>query len=427
VDGAVAQGVDQSLAGHLFDLMEKFAEYGFNKSHSAAYALVAYHTAYLKAHYPSAFMAATMSADMNDTDKVHMLYEDCLANGLEILAPDVNHSNFRFTPLNDKQIRYGLGAIKGTGESAIASIINARETDGPFSDLFDFCRRVDKRLVNRRVLESLICAGAFDSINTNRATLFASVGAALESAEQAGRAAGQGSLLFDNDASLQEVALVHADMWTEQEKLQNEKRCLGFYFSGHPYKAYTSDLKFVSTKIATLAPQQSLQLIAGIIYGVRTQMTKRGKMAFVALDDGEAQVEVAVFNELFEANRELLKEDQLLMLEGKVSKDDYSGGLRVVAERLYDLSGARTRFAKSMCLSINGQANAGKLKELLSPYRCAKEGGIEIEGCPVTISYHNQQAACEVSLGDAWRVRLHDHLLQSLSHWLDEKSVQILY
>jgi DNA polymerase-3 subunit alpha len=194
VNGAVAKGIDAKQATYIFDLMEKFAGYGFNKSHSAAYALVAYHTAYLKAHYPAAFMAATLSADMDATDKVKNFYEDTLFNGLEVLPPDINLSGYRFAPENTKQIRYGLGAIKGTGEAAISAIVAEREKEGPFKDLFNLVRRVDKRSVNRRTLESLIRAGAFDSINDHRAALLASVGMALELAEQAAADINQVSL-----------------------------------------------------------------------------------------------------------------------------------------------------------------------------------------------------------------------------------------
>lgn len=426
VAGAVERGVSEKLAGHLFDLMEKFAEYGFNKSHSAAYALVAYQTAYLKAHHPAAFMAATLSADMDDTDKVHVFYDDCLANNLEILPPDVNQSDYRFVPVNDKQIRYGLGAVKGTGEAAIAAIIKAREVGGPFRDLFDFCKRADKRLVNRRVVESLVRAGAFDALNDHRASLLASVGIALESAEQASRSVNQVSLFGEEDAA-QVVGLVALPRWAENERLQHEKAALGFYYSGHPYGAYRQELAgFIRTALKDLAPKQEPVLMAGIIAAQRTQMTRRGKMAFITLDDGAAQVEVAVFNELFDANRVLLKEDQLLIVEGRVSRDDYSGGLRVSADKLLDLAGARTRFAKSMRLTCNGQANAARLKELLDPYR-RNGASAEAEGCPVTISYRNGGALCDIDLGNAWRVQLHDNLLQSLSAWLSQENVRVQY
>ncbi|MBI5752448.1 MAG: DNA polymerase III subunit alpha [Hydrogenophilales bacterium] len=424
VEGAVARGVNEKLATDLFNLMEKFAEYGFNKSHSAAYALVAYQTAYLKAHYPAAFMAATLTADMGDTDKVFILYDDCLQNAIELLAPDVNQSEHRFIPLNDKQIRYGLGAIKGTGEAAINSIVQARQQDGPFKDLFDFTRRIDKRVVNRRVIEALICAGAFDSVFDHRASLMASVGHALEAAEQAASNANQASLFGALDESAaQDNQLVEVARWPEKELLMFEKKSLGFYFSGHPYDAYAPDIAgFVKTKLGKLAPQHDKQLIAGIIYSMRTQMTRRGKMAFVALDDGEAQIEVAIFNEVYERYRAILQEDQLLVVEGKISKDDYSGGLRVSADALYDLSAARTKFAKGMRLMMNGQANAVKLKEMLAPYRQESDNG-----CLVTVSYINQDARCEMTLGEGWRVQLHENLLGSLRGWLSTENVAIQY
>ncbi len=425
VDGAVERGIDKKLATDLFNLMEKFAEYGFNKSHSAAYALVAYQTAYLKAHYPAAFMAATLSADMGDTDKVFSLYDDCLANKLELLAPDINNSEYRFVPLNDTQIRYGLGAIKGTGEAAIDSILQARQLAGEFESLFDFCRRIDKRIVNRRVIEALICAGAFDPVTDHRASLMASVGHALEAAEQAASHVNQASLFgTPGEAGVMDSQLMEVPRWAEKELLQREKKSLGFYFSGHPFDAYVPDIAgFVKTKIATLVPKPEKQLIAGIIYAMRTQMTRRGKMAFVALDDGEAQVEVAVFNEMYERHRDILREDHLLLIEGKVSKDEYAGGLRISADSLYDLSGARTRFAKGMRLQLHGQVNAAKLKEMLNPYRLRDEAA----GCLVTVSYKNADAHCEMALGPAWRVRLHENLISALQDWLSNENVAIDY
>lgn len=440
IEGALKKGYTEELATKLFDLMAMFAEYGFNKSHTAAYAVVTYQTAWLKAHYPSAFMAATLSSELDDTDKVHVFYQDCLLNGLEVLPPDINASEYRFMPVDARRIRYGLGAVKGTGEAAIDAIVAARQADGPFKDLFDLCRRVDKRIVNRRVLESLIRAGAFDSLNDHRASLLASVGVAMESAEQMSRSANQNSLFGDD--IVEQVALVEVPRWSEKEKLLNEKASLGFYFSGHLFDAYGPELAgFSKTRLKDLTPQQQPVLMAGIIYATRTQMTRRGKMAFVALDDGTAQVEVAIFSELFDTHRDWLKEDQLLILEGKVSRDDYSGGFRINAERLYDLAAARTRFARSVRLFLNGQASAGKLMELLSPYRApvvrppegAGRNGLSRRepaaetGCPVTIAYRNGAACCEMELGEGWRIRLHDNLLQSLTSWLSEDGVRILY
>ena len=419
--GAKQRGVDDKVAGRLFDLMEKFAEYGFNKSHSAAYALIAYHTAWLKAYYPAEFMAATMSSEMSDTDKVHIFYEDAKVNGIEILPPDINQSLYRFEPTANKQMRYGLGAIKGTGEAAINAIVVAREQDGPFTGLFDLCRRVDKRTLNRRVLEALIKSGSFDNVNPHRASLMASIAAAMEMADRAANSGGQNSLFGEPTAEASEM-LVDAPMWKEKEKLLQEKAVLGFYLSGHPYTEYESELKrFVKKRLADLQKANEPQIFAGIIVSVRPQMGKNGKRYFVTLDDATATQELMIYQEIYEASREWIKEDELLIVEGKVSEDTYTGGLRVGITRILDLPRARSRFAKRLHLSCNGQSGSAKLKDVLAPYR------IEQGGCPVSISYHNTQATCEISLGSAWQVQLHDHLLEKLGEWLSPEAVRVVY
>lgn len=420
--GAKKRGVDDKVAGRLFDLMEKFAEYGFNKSHSAAYALIAYHTAWLKAHYPAEFMAATMSSEMTDTDKVRIFYEDAKANGIEMLPPDLNQSGYRFEPVGDKQIRYGLGAIKGTGEAAIGAIVAARVGGGAFTGLFDLCRRVDKRYLNRRVLEALIKGGAFDGIHPNRASLMASIASAMEVADRAARGGGQGGL-FGEEVSLDVgEPCVETPPWPDKEKLLQEKSALGFYLSGHPFNACAEELaKFVRQRLNELQPSREPQLMAGVIVSVRTQMTRRGKMAVVLLDDATTPMEVVVFSETFDAYRDWIKEDELLIVEGKVSDDAYSGGLRVTADKVYDLAHARNRFARQLRLTCNGQSGTAKLREILAPYR------IEEGGCPVAIAYHNGKAACEVSLGGAWQVQLHDRLIETLGQWLEPACVQVRY
>jgi len=420
VGGATERGVDKRQAEYLFDLMEKFAEYGFNKSHSAAYALVAYHTAYLKAHYPAAFMAATLSADMNNTDSVHIFYEDCRVNALEVLPPDINRSEFRFTPLDDKRILYGLGAVKGSGWAALEVILAARQQDGPFKDLFDFCRRLDLRKVNRRVIESLIRAGAFDQFDSNRAALLAAVGMAIDAAERSSQNTGQNSL-FGDAPEITMQALPNIAPWSEKDRLVHEKAALGYYFSGHPYTAYKAELAgFIRNSLDALTPQDQPQMLAGVVVEVRTRMTRSGKMAFVKLDDGNAQLDVMVGNELFIAQQALLKEDQLLIVEGKVSNDDYTGGLRVNARRLFDLAAARTANAQALKIFCNGQANAAKLRELLAPYQ-------RRDACRVRVSYRNADAACEAELDDNWNVELREELLQGLREWLSEDNVKILY
>jgi DNA polymerase-3 subunit alpha len=422
VAGAAGNGIAAGLANEIFDTMEKFAGYGFNKSHAAAYSLVAYHTAWLKCHHPAAFVAATLSSEMANTDKVQFFFADAKDNGLAFLPPDINHGGIRFQPVDAKTIRYGLGAIKGTGESALSAILKAR-ADGPFTDLFDFCARVDKRVVNRRVIEALIRAGAFDALDDHRARLLASVGIALEAAEQAERNALQGGLFDMGGHEAQTIQYVDVPRWNEREQLLQEKQALGFFLSGHPFNAYRAELaRFVKRGLDRLEPQKDLQLLAGVVLSMRTQMTRRGKMAIVMLDDATAQREVTVFNELWDAERAKIKEDELLLIEGKVQDDAYSGGLRVTAERLYTLGEARSRFARALRLSLNGGSRAEtaeRLKAVLAPYRNG--------ACPVRLAYRNDNAEAELTLPESWRVRLDDSLLAALGEWLTGDNVKVLY
>lgn len=431
IEGATERGTSERQATELFNLMDKFAGYGFNKSHAAAYALVAYQTAYLKTHYPAAFLAATMSADMNNTDNIHIFVEDCAPNKVEVLAPDINQSEFRFKPVNEHQVLYGLGAVKGTGWAAIEVILAARERDGPFKDLFDFCARLDLRKVNRRVIESLIRAGAFDKLEPNRAALLAGVSLAIGAAEQSGASSGQNSLFGAVVDSAAHV-LPAIPAWSEPERLQNEKAALGFYFSGHPYLGYQKELAaFVHDGLASLKPQEQPQIMAGVVTGIRMRMTARGKMAIVTLDDASSRMEIVVGNELLNQNPQLLKEDFLLIVEGRVSNDDFTGGLRVSARRLYDLAAARSAYASLLKISCNGQADATRLRELLSPYCKNTSSGTnsngEHRGCAVKVEYHNAGAKVELMLGDPWRVELQDELLMGLKAWLSEENVKILY
>ena len=423
VTGAEKGGLSRAKASLLFDQMEKFAGYGFNKSHAAAYALVAYHTAWFKAHHPAAFMAANLTLVMDDTDKVRDLYSDALAQDLAILPPDVNASNYRFEPVDRERIRYGLGGVKGTGLHAIEAIVAARAAAGPFRDLFDFCRRVDKRQVNRRVVEALIRAGAFDAIDARRSALFASVGIALGEAERAEASAAQVSLFGDavQDAGL---ALVATREWTEAERLQHEKAALGFYVSGHPYASFAAELApLVRQRLAALQPRREPTLIAGIVTSLRVQASKRGKMAFVTLDDGEGTAEVTVYSEILDEARSLLREDQLLIVEAKVAArmgdDGQAQGLRIIADRVFDLATIRQRHARGIALSCNGGADAARLFELLSPFR---EGE-----CPVVIDYRNHGLEGTVSLPDAWRVVPDDTLIAQLREWLAPENVRVLY
>ena len=426
VTGAGANGIDERLANEIFDTMEKFAGYGFNKSHAAAYSVVAFQTAWLKHHHPAAFMAATLSSEMANTDKVQFFFQNGLDNGLTFLPPDINRSGIRFQPVDGRTVRYGLGAIKGTGDSALGVILKAREA-GPFLDLFDFCKRVDKRVVNRRVVEALVRAGAFDAIDDHRHKLLSSVGVALETAEQSERNALQGGL-FDLGAAGEAPSTPYVDAarWGERERLLQEKQALGFFLSGHPFNEYAREVSsFVKRRLAQLEPQRDAVLMAGVVTGLRTQMSRRGKMAIVTLDDASAQLDVTVYNELWEAERARIREDELLLVEGKVSRDDYTGGLRVNADRLLTLGEARGRYAKVLRLSMNGGTRAGdaqRLQTLLAPHRGMGDGG-----CPVRLAYRNGEAEAEIPLPDNWRVSLDDKLLDALSDWLSADNVKVVY
>ncbi len=407
-EGAKQKGYDEALATQLFDLMEKFAEYGFNKSHTAAYAVVSYQTAWLKAHHAAAYMAATLSSDMDDTDSVKIFHDDAVKNGLTILPPDINQSVYRFIPVDRRHVRYGLGAVKGTGEGAVNNILAARQSGGAFTDLFDFCKRIDRRLVNRRAIEALVRAGAFDGLHANRNSTLMSVGLAMEWAENQQANAAQNSLFGDAMAEAPPDR-VEVPEWPLKERLAQEKVALGFYFSGHPYSADRAALKgLVEKTLKDIRPQPGPQLMAGVVASVTTRMSRRGKMASVILDDGDSRVEVTVFNELFEAHRALIKEDTLLIVAGRASHDEYSSGMRVTADEIMDLDGARTRFATGLRLILDDGPDARKLIAALAPHRLAN-------GCAVGLAYRNDRASCDLLLGPAWRVRLSDDLFAALS------------
>jgi len=426
VAGAQARGVGAALANEIFDYMEKFAGYGFNKSHAAAYSLVAYWTAWLKCHHPAAFMAATLSSEMADTDEVRFFHKDALDNGLAFLPPDINESGYRFEPTDARTIRYGLGAIKGTGLAAIEAIAGERSRGGPFADLFDLCRRVDKRLVNRRVIEALVRAGCFDAIDRNRAGLLACVGLAMEAAEQASRNSRQNGLFDSGEAEIPRPPGIRVPEWSERERLINEKQALGFFLSGHPYNEYRQELSaFVRAPLAQLKPSREPVVLSGIVLAARSQMSRRGKMLVLVLDDGTAQQEVTVYSELLEVQRAKIVTDAVLVVEGKVQGDDFTGGMKVNAVGLMTAAEARGRYARALCLALNGNASragpaaAEKLRTLLAPYRDGP--------CPVRLRYRNERAECELPLGEGWRVRLEDGLLAGLRQWLSAENVELLY
>jgi DNA polymerase III subunit alpha len=430
--GAAKDGLSTAKADEIFDLMEKFAGYGFNKSHAAAYALLSYHTAYLKVHHTAAFMAANMSLAMEDTDKIKILVEDAIdVCKLTLLPPDVNESQFRFTPegpprsSTGKQvsnIRYGLGGVKGAGQGAIEAIIAARLDGGKFKDLFDFCLRVDRKQINRRTIESLIRAGAMDCFGVDRAVLLASCGFAMEAAGQAAASANQVSLFGGLDSDL--VAppeYVKATPWTDRQKLAEEKIALGYYLSGHMFDSYAAEVRrFAKTKLKDLEPSRDPRMLCGVITGVRTQMTQRGKLLIVSLDDKTGVVEVTVYNELLEQNKNIFKEDEFLLVVGKVSEDRFNGGLRITAEKAFDIAAARIQYGFKLEMDVDTSLNPAKLAEVLQPH-------LQQDGMPVSLRIKPQGVEATLQLGDEWRVAPSDTLKQQLELVLGAKDVAVEY
>lgn len=430
--GAAKDGLTAEKADEIFDLMEKFAGYGFNKSHAAAYALLSYHTAYLKAHHPAAFMAANLSLAMDDTDKIKILVEDTLEIcKLTLLPPDINESDYRFMPSGEApsisgkkvtQIRYGLGAVKGSGQNAIEAIIAAREAGGPFTSLFDFCKRVDKKQINRRTIESLIRSGAFDCLKVDRAILLASVAFAMECADQAAKAANQVSLFGGDDSDM--VAppeYVKVPAWTDKQRLTEEKIALGFYLSGHLFDSYAPEARrFARTKLSELSPSREPRMMAGVITGLRTQMTQRGKILIVTLDDKSGTVEVTVYGELFEANKKIFKEDEFMAVVGKVSEDRFSGGLRITAESAFDIIAARVQYGRQLGLVLPATLDARRIRDVIMPHRAET-------GLPIAARVSPQGVSCVLQFGEEWKVAPSDELQTALEQVLGAQEVAVEY
>lgn len=354
--GAAQKGISASQAGEIFDLMEKFAGYGFNKSHAAAYSLLAYQTAWLKTHFTAEFFCANLTVELDNTDKLKVLHQDAIAMGMQFEPPDINRSQYRFEPVSDSVIRYGLGAIKGTGESAIAAIVSAREENGPFTSLFDFCARINRGKLNKRTVEALVKAGAFDRLHLDRAALLASIDLAFDYAlaqEANTHQVGLFDLADDgHGSSTQEPALAETTPWDLRERLQQEKTALGFHLSGHLFDACANEVRrFVQTPLAHLEESREPQLLAGIVCDLRIINGNRGKLALFRLDDGSATVEASADESVFSGNT-ALKEDALLVAQGRVQFDRFSGALRLNAQNIIDLPTARHRFGKHLLVQM---------------------------------------------------------------------------
>ncbi|MEQ8495501.1 MAG: DNA polymerase III subunit alpha, partial [Gammaproteobacteria bacterium] len=430
--GAAANDIAEDDANFIFDLMEKFAGYGFNKSHSAAYALVAYQTAWLKAHYPAAFMAAVLSADMDSTDKVVRLIEECRNLGIAVVPPDVNRCGFRFGVADERTIRYGLGAVKGVGEAVITALVDNRANQGLYRDLVDLCTRNADRKLNRRALEALIKAGAMDCFGRTRPTLIAALDHVLQITDQHVRAAVSGQSDFFGLATTPETAtttvvldleaLTEVREWTAEELLACEKETLGLYLSGHPIDRYREELAgFASCTLADLKPGR--KRVVGLIMGVRIIKTRRGRIAIVTLDDQTARVEVTVYREVFEQHMDKLVADQIVVVEGNCDVDEFSGDYSIQCEDLMTLDEARNRLARALVLSVTeqelGNGFVGTLQEVIATHGNGN--------CRIAIEYARDCARARIRLGDGWRVQVNDKLLDGLRGYLGEQRVHLEY
>jgi DNA polymerase-3 subunit alpha len=451
--GAAKNNISETKADEVFDLMEKFAGYGFNKSHAAAYSLLAYHTGWLKVHYTAEFYCANMTVEMDDTDKLKVLFEDAEKFGLSFEPPNINRGNYRFEPISNTQIRYGLGAVKGTGQQAIEAIVAAREgkgptgEGGPFTSLFDFARRVERSRMNKRCVEALIKAGAFDTLQLNRAALVESIDRAFDFAAASAANANQVGLFDmggedDHGSSTQEPELVEALPWGVKERLTFEKTAIGFYLSGHLFDEVALEVrKFAKRPIEEVPDSREPQLLAGIVSDLRVINGQRGKLALFKLDDKSDTIEARADEALLNAHKHLLKDDELIIVMGKVQPDRFSGGRQLTITQIWDLEQARCRFGKYLRVAVNGKAPdvARVLKDFPARRELSEQGEL-VRGLSVrlqvkrTIEGEAQQeevgcagAVAELHLGEEARFYPSDSALAAWRAQADQGRASIAY
>ena len=431
--GAAGNNIPAHKADEIFDLMERFAGYGFNKSHAAAYSLLAYHTAWVKVHYTAEFFCSNMTVEMDDTDKLKVLYEDALKMGMTFEAPNINRGTHRFEPISDKTIRYGLGAIKGSGEQAIEAIVAARESGGAFTSLYDFSRRVDRSRLNKRTVDALIKAGAFDCLDLNRASLLASVDRAFDFAVASEANANQGGLFDMGDdthgSSQQEPELVSAMPCGVKERLTQEKTAVGFYLSGHLFDEVDREVRsFVKTRIDDLMDSREPQLLAGIVSDMKTLNGQRGRLMIFKLDDKSATIEATADEATMNAYRNILREDELVVVMGKVQNDRFSGGLRLSINQVWDLNQARCRFGKYLRVAVNGTVPdvARIVREHPARIEASEQGNL-VRGLGVRLQVLREGANAEIELGDNAKFFPSDAALASWMAQAHQGQAQIIY
>jgi DNA polymerase-3 subunit alpha len=440
LDGCKENSIDLDLASNIFDLVEKFAGYGFNKSHSVAYAVLSYQTAWLKRHHPAEFFSAVLSADMDSTDKVVKTIEDLKDTGLKLLPPDINHSFTGFTPTSDGNVRFGLGAIKGVGEGVLEKIFAEREANGKYKNLFDLCQRVDSSQMGRSVVECLIKAGALDCLRENRATLTDNLSVALSAAQQKARDSDSGQFdmfgeLVASDENETEL-LTAVPEWPKHELLAEEKKTTGMYFSGHPIDPHAHELaKITSGRLVDQCARVPAgddskggwgnkgvdAVIAGLITDIRVRATNRGsKILTATLDDKTAKVDVMVAGELLEASGSIIQSDTIIVVEGGLSIDSFSGGHMIRARQIYNLEEARERFARLLLVKWVGSGSLQNIHRALVDHRGAGR-------LPVYIDYSNNAASARIRLGDDWQIAPSMQLIEALSQTEGVSEVDVVY
>ncbi|QDJ12833.1 DNA polymerase III subunit alpha [Mergibacter septicus] len=429
--GAIKNGVDGNLAMKIFDLVEKFAGYGFNKSHSAAYALVSFQTLWLKTHYPAEFMAAVMSSEMGNVDKIVGLYDECLRMGLTVAPPDINTGKHHFSVNEKGEIVYGIGAIKGVGEGPIETIVAARESGGIFKDLFDLCARVDLKKINRRTFENLIKSGALDKLGPHRAAIAKNLEDALKASDQHAKdeALGQTDMfgVLTEAPEAVEIAYANTPKWSEKTILDGEQETLGLYLSSHPISRYLKELSHYSpVRLKELTPtprgKNHSTTVSGLVVNSRVAITKKGnRLGIATLDDRSGKLDITLFSEALEKYGHKLEKDTIIIATGQVSVDDFSGGLRMLVREIATLDEVRSRYATSLALAIHeNQVTPDfikQLQEILQPY---KNGTL-----PIHLYYDSTHGRVKLDFGLEWRIQPADELLNALSNMLGENQVEL--
>ncbi|MGH1537290.1 MAG: DNA polymerase III subunit alpha, partial [Gammaproteobacteria bacterium] len=441
VTGAVDRGVDQKLATHIFDLMEKFAGYGFNKSHSVAYALLAYQTAWLKTHFPAEFMSSVMSSDLDNTDKVVNLIDECRGMGIKVLSPNINSSNYNFTVPEDNIVLYGLGALKGVGQAAVEEMVNERIENGEFQDLDDFCLRLGSQKVNRRCIEALVRAGAMDCFGYTRASLFQHLDKSLRFAEQRQRDddTGQNDMFGHAEVSMKSSKVQEVPEWEEEKKLLGERETLGLYLTGHPITRYRDELSKITSKnikevLATgndLGPQKSWQardesktiLVAGLLDQIRLRNSPKGRIAFLTLDDNTGRIDIAVFAKDYAKFDHVLIKDAILIIKGSLGWDEYTGRVRVRTEHVWSFDEYLKQFGALLNIKIKSEGDSlswvQDLQQLLLPF---KDGS-----CSIMVEYQNNSVETKLKFPEDWNISLDEKLLQRLSKVSEVMNTSVVY